>query len=192
MPSTPGLALRLSRPTATAKITSAVPSLIRLSACRVVSSLRGSRLASPVTAAASVGARTAPSTQAAAGFTPNACAANDTVTMVSTTSTTASSPITGRLARISRRLMVRLSRYRIAGRKISSTRSGSRVTSDSGGVSPSSTPNAMSRTGGATRYRPPRVVPTRTVTPSTTIRTSASTRTPLGPMADGGRAGGSI
>ena len=110
MPSTPGAARRLSSPTATAKITRAVPSLIRLSARRVVRSCRGIRLARPVTAAASVGASTAPSTQAAAGLTPNAWAVNATVTMVSTTSATASSAITSRLARISRRLMARLSR----------------------------------------------------------------------------------
>ena len=57
---------------ATPNRTSAVPSLIRLSARSVVSVRRGRRFARPATAAASVGASTAPSTHAARGSMPSA------------------------------------------------------------------------------------------------------------------------
>ena len=86
-----------------------MPSLIRLSARSVVRVRRGICLASPATAAASVGASTAPSTQAASARQPSACAANDTATIVTITSTTLESTMTRRFARISRKLVFRLS-----------------------------------------------------------------------------------
>lgn len=117
----------------------------------MVSVRRGIRFASPATAAASVGASTAPNTHAARGSIPNACAVNDTAAIVAITNTTLNSTITRRLARISRRLVFRLSQYRMAGRNSSSTTSGSSSTADSAGISPSSPPNPSSSTGGATR-----------------------------------------
>lgn len=57
--------LPVATATVTANITSAVPSLMMLSARSTVSWRRGSFLASPATAAASVGDSTAPRTDAA-------------------------------------------------------------------------------------------------------------------------------
>ncbi len=70
---------------------------------------RGICLASPAIAAASVGASTAPSTHAARSSMPSARAANDTATIVTITSTTLDSTMTRRFARISRKLVFRLS-----------------------------------------------------------------------------------
>lgn len=109
-PSTPGATPPTINPTVTENSTSAVPSLTRLSARNVVRMRRGIRFARPATAAASVGASTAPSTQAACGLIPSALATSATATIVTTTSATASEAITSRFDRISRRLITRLSR----------------------------------------------------------------------------------
>ncbi|GAB3798047.1 hypothetical protein GCM10027605_09030 [Micromonospora zhanjiangensis] len=109
-PSGPGLAPPAIRPTDTANRVNAVPSLIKLSARRTVRNRRGSRFARPATAAASVGASTAPSTCAAAGGTPKAWAVSATVIIVRITRATANPPMMGRLARTSRRLTYSASR----------------------------------------------------------------------------------
>lgn len=137
--------------TLTANNTRAVPSLIRLSAFNTVSERRGSFLASPATAAASVGESTAPSTPAACGSMPSARAVHDTATAVAMTSATLRNTMMRALARISRKLMFRPSQYRMAGRNSSNTISPSIRTCPNCGTRPSSTPSTMSSTGGPTR-----------------------------------------
>jgi hypothetical protein len=89
--------------TASAKTTSAVPSLIRLSARRVVRVRRGIRPATAAIAVASVGATTAPSTQASGQLSPSrVCAVTATSPAVASTSSTDDSTTTRRLDRISR------------------------------------------------------------------------------------------
>ncbi len=80
-----------------------------LSAFSTVSVRRGSRFAKPATAAASVGESTAPSTAAAWDSIPNARAVQDTAIALAITKPTLSSTMTRALARISRKLVFRLS-----------------------------------------------------------------------------------
>ena len=95
--------------TLTPNRTSAVPSLMMLSAFNTVRVRRGNRFAKPATAAASVGESTAPRTEAACDSIPNARAVQDTATAVAITKPTLSKTMTRKLARISRKLVFRLS-----------------------------------------------------------------------------------
>ena len=89
-------------PTATAYSTSAVPSLIRLSARSIVSARRGSRPATMPTAVASVGARIAPNARAIITGSPNAWPMTATTAAVANTRPTLCNRIERRLLRISR------------------------------------------------------------------------------------------
>ena len=80
-----------------------------LSAFNTVRVRRGSCFARPATAAASVGESTAPSTEAACDSIPNARAVHDTAIAQAITKPTLSRTMTRRLARISRKLVFRLS-----------------------------------------------------------------------------------
>ena len=95
--------------TVTAYRTSAVPSLMMLSARSTVRARRGSFFARPATAAASVGESTAPSTAAACDSMPSARAVHDTATAVAITRPMADMTMMRRFLRISRKLVFRLS-----------------------------------------------------------------------------------
>ena len=123
-----------------------------------------------------MGASTAPSTHAVRESTPNACAVYETTTAVASTSPTLLRTMTRRFARISRRLVLRLSQYRMAGRNRTSTTSGSSCRSSNRGNNPIGMPSAISSTGGATRYFPPIRVPTSTTATTTTTTTSPNTQ----------------
>src|SRR6188472_155005 len=170
-------------------MTSAVPSLIRLSAGSTVRSRRGSVRASAVTAAASVRATAAPSTHAGPHGRPNACATTATAAAVAITSTVLAKMMPRRFLRISRRDVVRLSQYSSAGRKRNSIASGGRCARRSAGINPSSTPQPNSRTGGATRKRRATKLQTSTATPRTTTSTTSHDYPPGGVLAEGKRVG---
>ena len=110
-------------------MTSAVPSLIRLSPSRMVIVRRGTlrRRAIVPAASGSVGATIAPSANAAAHGRSSirACATTATVTAVAITSPIASSEIVRRSNLRSRRLAKKADEYSSGGRKTTSTRSGS-------------------------------------------------------------------
>ena len=118
-----------------------------LSARSTVRVRRGNRFARPATAAASVGESTAPRTDAACDSIPSAWAVSDTATAVAITKPTLNNTMTRRFARIARKLVLRLSQYRIAGKNNSSTISPSTRTPPNRGISPSRAPNRMSKTG---------------------------------------------
>ncbi len=167
-------------PTAMLKMTSAVPSFIRLSARKTVMLRWGSVRAIAPTAVASVGASAAPRISAAPQVRPSAVAIPATPNAVATTSSVERRRIPRRSRRISRSDVVRLSQNRSAGRNSTSTASDGSCTSCTWGTNPATIPKRSISSGVGIRSRGATTDPTMMIAPMSTMIWRASILVPCG------------
>ncbi len=130
--------------------TRAVQSFVRFSPSTMLTRRRGAPMRRMISAGAtaSVGETIAPSTKAGPQSSPiTSWATSATAPIVTRTSGIESIAIARALRRRSRTEVKNAAPYRSGGRKISSTRSGSRVTSGTPGMKPITAPPSTSVTG---------------------------------------------